>query len=132
MTHLDSICCLLSQELYRTEVQKSESELILKDRIIEDYKSICKSRETILENEKIKHDKVLNELRSKIDACETCSSTLKGTLELVETNNEDDPKQNDLIQKMADLRAELIQTKLDLAEANAKNDASFTSFYEFG
>jgi len=124
----------IQQELYRTEVERSEKELQSRNRIIDDYKDICKRGENMLEDEKNKSRSIVEKLRAKTKSCSTCSTAVD---EAIYENDSTLPvgesadvsgKQNDLTQRMADLQAELIETKLRLAEAEARNDVSYLTY----
>lgn len=130
----------------RKEIERSERENKKDRTIIEEYKTICRNHQCQLESEKERFAGQLTAISEAVGGCPACSAAVS---ELVDggggssspttslnnsldgggeqgtsangTNNGNNKYRDSLLTRIADLEAELIKTKMALAEAEDRN-----------
>lgn len=136
----------------RKEIERSERESKKDRAIIEEYKIICRNHQCALEREKERFAGQMTAIAEAVSACETCSSaiahlvdnnygvdgvegsaspqtaSLHNSIDAVETNNASSKYRDTLLTRISDLEAELIKTKMALAEAEDRNGVSSRTF----
>lgn len=129
----------------RKEIERSERENKKDRTIIEEYKTICRNHQCQLESEKERFAGQLTAISEAVGGCPACSAAVS---ELIDgggssspttslnnsldgggeqgtsangTNNGNNKYRDSLLTRIADLEAELIKTKMALAEAEDRN-----------
>ena len=132
----------------RKEIERSERESKKDRTIIEEYKTICRNHQCQLESEKERFAGQLTAISEAVGGCPACSAAVS---ELIDggggstspttslnnsldgggggdqgtsangTNNSNNKYRDSLLTRIADLEAELIKTKMALAEAEDRN-----------
>nr|XP_015211253.1 PREDICTED: rab GTPase-activating protein 1-like isoform X4 [Lepisosteus oculatus] len=115
------------KEVFRTELEKAESEIKKTTVIISEYKQICSQLSTRLEKQQAVTKEELDIVKSKVMACERCREIFskEGSLQLpaISRDNRDqdvDEEKDSLKKQLRELELELAQTKLQLVEAKCK------------
>lgn len=136
----------------RKEIERSERESKKDRTIIEEYKTICRNHQCQLESEKERFAGQLTAISEAVGGCPACSAVVS---ELIDgggssspttslnnsldgggeqgtsangTNNSNNKFRDSLLTRIADLEAELIKTKMALAEAEDRNGVRIQSF----
>lgn len=131
----------------RKEIERSERESKKDRAIIEEYKIICRNHQCALEREKESFAGQRRAIAEAVSACEACSAAIAHLLETnygvdglegsatsaSPHNSIDAVEQNassnyTLLTRISDLEAELIKTKMALAEAEDRNGVSPRAF----
>uniref|UniRef100_A0A672J987 RAB GTPase activating protein 1 n=1 Tax=Salarias fasciatus TaxID=181472 RepID=A0A672J987_SALFA len=116
------------KEMCRRELDKSESEIKKNGSIIGEYKQICSQLSERLEKQQTATRGELEKIRSKVEACEKCSSLFnkEGRVRAAVTTapagggEEPDEEKESLKNQLREMELELAQTKLQLVEAECK------------
>lgn len=120
------------KDMWRGSMNTADEEKAKQARIIDDYKKILTRLEA--RNEKFKKDMEadLDILKRQLYSCESCTAALvKGLYKNDQTNDEASPQKNSLSsllvkddteEQLRNLEAELIQTKVALAEEKNRGD----------
>ncbi|XP_012709376.2 rab GTPase-activating protein 1-like isoform X1 [Fundulus heteroclitus] len=135
------------KEVFRRELERAEQEIKKSSGIISDYKQICSQLTSRLERQEAAHREELDALKSTLAACSQCrhvaeaitagrssetaaptegkEATEQGRQESSETPPRadwirEDQEKESLSAQIRELEKELVQTKLQVVEANCK------------
>ncbi|XP_038046522.1 rab GTPase-activating protein 1-like isoform X2 [Patiria miniata] len=122
--HLESETTQI-KEMYRTGMEKSESDSKRNATIIADYKQICSQLSERLEKQQTAAREDMSRLRRKLQTCEQCANLidedgkLNQSAALIQPSEEDEPEPELAAaeQQIRELELELAQTKLQLVES---------------
>lgn len=122
----------------RKEIEASERESKKDRAIIEEYKAICRNHQLQLESEKERFAGSVSAITEAVSGCETCSAAIAHLLSdgtsgsgsaspqaslnnSIDGNDSSNKYRDTLLSRISDLEAELIKTKMALAEAEDRN-----------
>lgn len=113
--------------MYRREIEKAEADMAKDEKIIEEYKSICRNYQNKFEVEKDSAKKRIGRIVNLVKDCDGCSKLISEA----EFGNENgdtvataaSSKDNaDVIEKVLELEKELINAKMTIAQSEARNE----------
>uniref|UniRef100_A0A3B3U3R7 Rab GTPase-activating protein 1-like, isoform 10 n=1 Tax=Poecilia latipinna TaxID=48699 RepID=A0A3B3U3R7_9TELE len=101
------------KEVFRRELERAEQEIKRSSGIISDYKQICSQLTSRLERQEAAH-------REELDALKVKSIPTGHSADTPEDGNGKDQEKESLKAQIRELERELVQTKLQVVEANCK------------
>ncbi|XP_033643488.1 rab GTPase-activating protein 1-like isoform X1 [Asterias rubens] len=125
--HLESETSQI-KEMYRTGMEKSESDSKRNSTIIADYKQICSQLSERLEKQQTAAREEMARLRRRLQSCEQCANLinedgkLNQSSDVIRASEEEEPEPELVVaeQQIRELELELAQTKLQLVESQCQ------------
>lgn len=123
----------------RKEIDRAEEEIKSNQRIILEYKDICKNYQNKFEEEQRKSVANMSRISDIVQGCDRCAEQIKQLVvdgpsqssDDVDCNQADRKINQPFADKIVDLEQELVKTKLALAQAEDRNAVSGHRYCDF-